>query len=547
LDRVIHLVRTMAWLRWRLMLNSLRTARGLGETLARVWVILPGGLLALVGSAAAGLGVFSGLTAGGDLQNQRLVLGVAWTFIGILALVLPILLGEGRAELAPRRLLQFPLSRGDLFWTGMLGGVLSGVNLLWYPAMAATLVAAVVSGQVPPLLVFPAGLLATVSILATQQALLMGVQWIATNRRLREIATVLAVLFFVMLGQLPNILNLIHTSGQSKAAPLTARILLVSVKSLPPVLAVDLAVPDGFLDGLIGSVGLLVWMGLALGIAWKLYLAGLVRQSGSRKTTWKPRGIGLHHLEGLLSFLPPDVRALALKQLRYTFRSTSGRLALLMSPVLGLMLGIMQRGGSAVLLKLPIHDTVFLALCLMASINVFQLTANRFQWDGGGAVLYFVAPVDAAHVIFGLDVGLWLFQSLTGFGMLAAFVILSGFPGPGVLSSGLLLYLGGQILSLLGGSVLSILVPSPREIGTARNRLPLLSSLGMLVVSACTMLVFGMPALLLQWFFPSAAPPVLLVLLLAIVGAYRLLQPQIGRLLYQQREGLLAALKSRPG
>ena len=301
------------------------------------------------------------------------------------------------------------------------------------------------------------------------------------------------------------------------------------------------------LDGLIGFLGLAAWAGLSLGAAWKLYLAGLERQSGSKKALRRLRDTGLYHLEGLLAFLPPDVGALALKQLRYILRSTPGRLALLMSPVLGLMIGFMQRSGPAVLLNLPIHDTAFLVLCLMASINVFQLTANRFQWDGGGAVLYFVAPVDAAHVIFGLDVGLWLFQSLTGFGMLAAFVIVSGVPGPGVLLSGLLLYLGGQILSLIGGSVLSILFPSPRDIGTARNQLPMLSSLAMLAVSACTTLVFGIPALLLQWFFPAAAPPILLLLLLSIIVVYRLVQPHVGRLLSKRREGLLAALKSRPG
>ncbi|NOZ93818.1 MAG: hypothetical protein GXP47_03625 [Acidobacteria bacterium] len=550
MDRVIRLARTMAWLRWRLMLNSLRTVRGLGETVGWVLVLLLGSVLAAGGAVAGGLGVWSGLVHGKP-EEARVVLGVAWGIIGALALLIPVLLGEGRAELAPRRLLQFPVSRTDLFWTGMLGGALSGTNLLWYPAMAATVVGAAASGRVAPLLILPAGVLATASILAAQQALLMGVQWIATSRRLRETATVLAIFLFVGLAQLPSILNEAHARarpGSASVPPAVGRALLGVAESLPPVLAARLAMPTGMLDGVTGLLGLLLWTGLGVGAAWKLYLGGLERRPGGGGVARPARSAGRHGLEQLLGVLPPEVAALALKQLRYTLRSTSGRIALLMSPLIGLILTFMSHGTlRATLLGLPSHDGVFLFLCLMAGINVSQLTANLFQWDRGGAALYFATPVAPARVLAGLDLGLWLFQSLTSLGMLATYMLVGGIPGRAVLLSGLLLLLGGQIAAMLAGCLLSIVAPSPRDIGTSRNRLPLLSSLAMIGVTAATMLLFGLPAILLLRDHPGLAPLVLLVPLLLVAGLYRAALPALGRLLAARREDLLAALKSRPG
>ncbi len=550
MDRVIRLVRTMVWLRWRLLFNTLGTVRGLGETVAGVLVLLLGAVVAILGAVGAGLAVFSGLS-GTTPEDARLVLGVAWAIIGMLALLIPVMIGEGRAELAPRRLLQFPVSRGDLFWTGLAGGALSGANLVWYPAMAATVLAALLTGPTPPLPLLAAAALATASILAAQQALLMGVQWIAANRRLRELATVVAILAVVLLGQLPAILNQAGGGappGDGLAThPLLTRVLLGLAASLPPALAARLAIPGDVLHGLTGLLGLLLWGGLGLGIAWKLYLGGLERHAGGGRSSHPAHGGRQLALHRLLDAAPPDVAALAAKQFRYTLRSTSGRVALAMSPVAGLILAFMQRNAPSSVLGLPIHDTVFLFLCLMAAINVSQLTANCFQWDGRGAGLYFVAPVAPRRILLGLNLGLWLFQALTTLGILASYVIVTGLPKGPILLSGLMLLLGAQTVAMVAGNVLSILAPSPRDMGTSRNHLPLLSSLVMLGVTAATMAGFGLPTIFLLRSHPRLAPAAPFLLLLAAAALYRLMLPSLGRLLAAHREALLSALESRPG
>jgi len=547
---VIRLARTMVWLRWRLMLNSLRTVAGLGEGVVRAMAVLLGGAMAILGAAGAGLAVFSGLLHG-DAGNARLVLGVTWAAIGFLALLVPVVLGEGRAELAPRRLLQFPVSRPDLFWTGMLGSIMSGANLLWYPALTASVVAAVASGRVSPFLVLPAGLLAAVSILAAQQALLMAVQWIATSRRLREIVTVLAIFFFVGLAQLPNILNQAHAHARSAAGavpPLAARVLLGVADSLPPALAAHLAVPDGVLGGLTGLLGLLLWTGLALGIAWKLYLGSLERRSAAG-TPSRTRGRGRAGLVPRgLDLLPPDLAGLAAKQLRYILRSTAGRLGLLMGPVFGLLFAFMARNAPHAILGVPGRDAFFLILCLAAAMHGSDVVVNRFAWDGRGAALYFVAPVDPARVVLGLDLGVRLYGVLVAAVLFLTYVVVAGIPRPLVLLTGVLLLTGSRIVYSLTGAFLSILFPVARDMGTSRSRMGLVPSLAMLAAMSLTVALLGLPAaLLLRSSHPALAPAVLLLLTLAAAAAARLALPPLGRLLSSRREALLAALESRPG
>ncbi|HHQ48373.1 MAG TPA: hypothetical protein ENK19_05755 [Acidobacteria bacterium] len=547
MDRVIRLARTMAWLRWRLLINSLRTVRGLGEAVAGALLLLLGGVFALLTAVAAGLPVFSGLLDAGP-GDARVILGVAWGVIGLLAIVLPVLAGEGRAELAPRRLLQFPVSRADLFWTGMLGELVAPVNLLWYPAMAATVAAALASGAVT-VLVLPVGLLVTLSILAAQQALLMGVQWLATSRRLREIATVLAIFLFVGVAQLPNILRQAHLPAKAatrSVPPVAGRILLGVLSSLPPALAAHLAVPDGALDGLTSLLGLLLWTGLALGIAWKLYLGGLERRSAAG-TPSRTRGrAGL--VRGGLDLLPPDLAGLAAKQLRYILRSTVGRLGLLMSPLMGLIFAFMGRNAPHAIFGMPGRDAFFLILCLMGSMYGSDVVANRFEWDGGGVALYFVAPVDPARVILGLDIGVWIYGALTAAGLLLAYLPLAGLPEPAVLLTGLLLMAGARIVYSLAGAVLSILFPVARDIGASRSRLTLVPALAMMGAMALAAAFFAVPAAyLLHGHHTTAAPVLLLVLVLVAAAAGRAALPRIGRLLLSRREQLLDAIESRPG
>ncbi len=549
MDRVIRLARTMAWLRWRLMVNSLRTIRGLGETASGVLVLLLGAFLAALGVVAAGLAVFSGLLHATP-EDARTVLGVAWGAIGLLALLVPVMVGEGRAELAPRRLLQFPVTRRDLFWTGMLGGVSSGANLLWYPAMAATVAAALVSGRVSPVLVLAAGLLVTLTILALQQALLMGVQWIAASRRIREIATVLAIFLFVGLAQLPNLMAQGQAPGPvagESIPPVALRILLGVAASLPPALGAQLAVPRNGLEGPTGLLGLLLWTGLGLGAAWKLFLSGLERWPavGAPSNRRDRANAGL--TATVTAPLPPDLAGLAAKQLRYILRSTTGRLGLLLSPVLGLIFAFMGRNAPEVILGASTRDAVFLLLCLMGAMYGSHILANRFQWDRGGAGLYFVTPVDPGRVLLGLDLGIWLFGAMTSLGLLTAYVVAAGIPGPAVVISGLLILAGARILLSLAGAVLSILFPSPRDMGASRNRLSLVSAFAMTGATPAAAAVFGLPAVLLLPRHPGLAPAVLLVLLVAAAGFYRLMLPRLGRLLISRREALLAAITSRPG
>ena len=547
MDRVIHLARTMAWLRWRLLMSSLRTMRGLGEAVAGALLALLGGMLALLGTVGAGLAVFSGLLHAGP-EYAHAILGLAWGAIGFLAIVLPVVLGEGRAELAPRRLLQFPVSRADLFWTGMLGELVAPVNLLWYPAMAATVAAALASGAVT-VLVLPAGVLAALSILAAQQAVLMGVQWLATSRRLREIATVLAIFLFVGVTQLPNILRQAHLPAKAAARavpPLTRRVLLGAASSLPPALAAHLAVPDGALDGVTGLLGLLLWPGLAPGIAWKLYLGGLERRSAAG-TPSRTRGrAGL--VRGGLDLLPPDLGGLAAKQLRYILRSTVGRLGLLMSPMMGLIFAFMGRNAPHAIFGMSGREAFFLILCLMGSMYGSDVVANRFEWDGGGAALYFVAPVDPARVILGLDIGVWIYGVLTAAGLLLAYLPLAGLPQPAVLLTGLLLMAGARIVYSLAGAVLSILFPVARDMGASRSRLTLVPALAMMGAMALAVAFFVLPAAyLLHGHHTTAAPILLLALVLAAAAAGRAALPRIGRLLTSRRERLLDAIASRPG
>jgi len=368
------------------------------------------------------------------------------------------------------------------------------------------------------------------------------------SRRLREIATVLAIFLLVGMAQLPNLLGRGHgTPAADSIPPVALRVLLGVMASLPPALGARLALPSEVLDGLTGLLGLLLWTGLGLGVAWKLYLGGLERLPAVG-TPSGARARGRSRLSRWASeLLPPDLAALAGKQLRYILRSTAGRLGLLMSPVLGLIFAFMGRNAPAAILGVPTRDAIFLILCLMAAMYASELAANRFQWDRGGAALYFVAPVNPARVLLGLDIGLWLFGSLSAAGLLAAYLLVAGVPGPATVLSGLLLLAGARIVLATAGSVLSSLFPVPRDIGASRHRLALVPGLAMMGATSVSALLFGLPAMVLLRVHPAVAPLVVGVLATAAAVAYRTALPRMGALLHARREELLSALEGRPG
>ncbi len=550
MDRVIRLVRTMAWLRWRLMLNSLRTVRGLSETVIRVLALLLGGTVTVLIAVGAGLGIFFSLVevARGD---ARLVLEIAWTIVGFLALLIPVVVGEGRAELAPRRLLQFPVSRADLFWAGLAGSVLAGANLVWYPAMAATVLAAVASGRFSPLLVLAAGFLATASILAIQQGLLMGMQWLARSRRLREIVSLTVLFLVIAMAQIPNILgqaNVHLASTAGAASSIAVRVALGLVRSLPPMLAAHVAAPAGVLDGLTGLVGTVLWTGLGLGLAWKLYLGSLERQPQAGASPGGRAGRRGALVPAPLELLAPDLGALAAKQLRYIFRSALGRLTLLMSPIIGLVFAFMGRNVPKSILGLGAHDALFLFLAVIGAMYGSDMVANRFQWDAGGAALYFVTPVDPGRILLGLDIGVGLYQALASAVVLLVFCLVTGLPRPATLAAGLLLFVAARTVYSSAGTVFSILFPTPRDMGASRARLTLVPALAMTATMSLSVAGLGIPAvLILAGGYPAMA---LLFLLVAACAAIllqtRLVLPGLGRLLAGRREVLLHALESRP-
>ncbi len=490
----------IAWLRWRILVNSFRRKGGTGELLGRIL------LIPLLSGIAIGPSIAVAVLAGLFTHQQHLdkIVWLLWATFAYCQL-LNIQLGQPGSTFDPTELIRFPLSARNYIYIRLCFGLLSPANVI------GTMMAACIAGGIivaePRLWLYALlvlGVFAAANVLFSRMVFAWVDRWLAT-RRAREIFT--GLIFFFSLGiQWLNFTFNPAYSHNHKVSPEHLKLVADWSHRVAPFLV--WLPPEITTKALIAARQGDVAHYLLLTLACALYAAAFLAVFALRtktefrgenlsdsanavsRKTHKPASAKTPALHSTAAATKPErtfglsrvVFAQLSKEFLYVRRNT-GILYGLVAPVFLVLIiasRFASRGGSS--------SWVFPAAVAYTLLAVGTFSYNSFGLEGTGAQFYFLAPVRMRDVMFAKNL-LNFLLALTE--VVLTFCIVSyiaGFP-PVTYALSALLWAGAtMLLTTIVGNRRSITTPKKVAIGRMANKqvsqLSALLGMGILLGSA---------------------------------------------------------------
>ena len=566
---MLRILRAFAWLRWRMLINSLEKTGArdrlerfsiamerLGPIMAGVILIPSTVVLAILASAG-------GYSLGRDDQPSMLFEAVRYILLlaPIASIVGPLFLpAADRAN--PVRLLLLPIPRRTL-----------------YVAQAATALSDVwIMLTVPIVLFVPIGLLAAGALASALGALAGGVlllafvvglsalmtsllHLVARDRRRGELLALLFILIIPAISMLPGLLNAerhvkgaargtrpepIHLPGWALASGRVAFALYPTelyVRSARAMAAGDVRSATARVAALaMGTLAL-----HALGV---FVFARVLESPGSSagRRTVTARNAWGRTLPGLT----PGASAVALAHVRLALRTPRGRSILLVPLVMMGVFGVVfLRKAGGMDFGLPVSGGLGFAsftgfMCLIATLPIAM---NQFAVDRAGMTLSLLSPLSDAEYLAGKAVGnaLIAFPPAAICLIIAVSIFRSG--SPALWAAIPLALIATSLLVAAPAAILSALFPrlvDMNSIGRASNAHGLAGFLGMLsfVAAGASNVLIAFVAT--SWLKKPALTPVLLALWCVVAfGVNRVLFVVARRIFAARRENLALLLSDR--
>ncbi len=526
---VTRLVRAMMWLRWRLLLGTLRGSRRRDalERVSRVLsVMVPIVMFALsCGTlmAIGTLGFVAGRAAGTGVLHPRIVLFGArlgiFAVFGFALLLVPFGgLGQD-AVTRYTRLLLMPIPRRLLHAIEVAASVTDPWVAFAVPGVAMFAVALFATGRTATALIAVAAAAGIVLSLAAFGSLVAFlVEWLLRSRRRGEVFTLVFVLALSLLSILPAALSkLLHDRQQ--ASELTGQPALEFsivrfdeslpfwTHAVPSELygraIVHQAVGEttaAWLDVAVLWLDVIALFGLSAAVHRRLVES--IEIDSRRHRAGVVRGAGIR-----LPGLRRAASAVALVQVRTAARSVRGRLVLLLPGPLVAILTLLfrtmpeQQPWAA---ALATHGPYLFGAGGVLGLYAMQaFTMNQFGSDRAGLRLQFLSPIREADLIRGKTAGCFLlFAGVLAVSLVCAILVAPGGPPLAWIAA----FLGTVATFLLFspvGSWMSVLFPVPADLGkTGTSGNP--HTLSMLV-GTVLVIVLSVPAAALLVLLPPLA------------------------------------------
>lgn len=535
----------------------MRSQAKAADTAVAVIIVMLGGAFSV--GVAVGLSAVAHLAlSDGDAEARRVGLNVVMWVLGLIAVVVPTILGVGQPSVPLGRLAVFPFSRWNLYRISLAASFVIGVHFFWYPIILAVSATVILFGDVPavPWLVIVA-VFVVCQVVWCHTGLLF-VQRVLRRRRTREFAALVGLVVLVSVSFLPAVFQTedngsehLHYTGPS--APMVS--VIVGAASLfPPSIAAGglmAGTGTGWPDLFAAMMWLGVWTvaGVAMGsrIVSRSLLDGDVpikarnaSSSGLSETTAEK----VLDLEWF-TWVPVEVRGIAAKELNYLLRSTVGKFNIVVMPIFVVVVGLVfARDLTRPVLGIDPATLVFVGCVVYATAFANNFVYNTFAWDGSGARSYFLSPVAAERVLFGKNLGVWIYTSILGIECVLCFVVIVGFPALPALVSGGFAFVAALVTPTMIGNFISVAMPVPRDsakITNSPSQTAILVSFGVLLANA--VLIGGLVAIPALLGFAWLQPMLLAVLVVLEAFIYRALLRPAGRLLGDRREDLIEALQ----
>ena len=533
----------IAWLRWRLFINTLRTTRGQLELLSRILVSLAFTILGLGG--AMGMGALAYFVL---MQGKPQLLAVPLWVIFFFWQFFPIMSTAFTNNPDSSDLLRFPLSYGSYYLVRLAYGACdpaSAIGALW--TCGVLLGVSFAKPAVLPWALLVLLAFAAFNLLLMQMIFAWVERWLA-QRRTREIMGILFVLLmlsFQLIGPL--------TRYGKRARPEVQRVVavLAPVQAiLPPGLAADAIVQGIYPRWPVALSSLALLCGFVIVIGYGLHLRLLAQYRGENlnetvAASTLPQDRQLR-LSWRLPGFPAAVAAVFEKEVRNLLRSGPMLLTLIM-PLLALL--VFRFGG----MNAARHSGYFLARTpnlafpLAAAYTLLMLTNlvyNTFGGDAGGIQFFYASPASFRQIILGKNLthaGILAFEIVIAF---IAVTLLYGRPAVDITVATMAGLLFAAPLNFAVGNVLSIY--SPKKLDYSKFGRQRASQMTVLISLALQIVVVGV-GVSVFWtarYLGNSWIAALLLLLLGIVSLviYGMVLNRMDRLAQERRETLIAEL-----
>jgi hypothetical protein len=537
--------------------HGLRSRATVADTAVAVILALLGAILSAALAFALSVITHVGLRDGTHEAVHMALLVVFWV-LGFLAVMMPLFFGAGQPQVPLRRLLVFPLSRWHLYRVSLAASFASGVNLFWYPILGAITVVAIVLDKVPVVYWLAATTLFAVCLVVWCNTLLTVVQWVLRKRNVRELAILIGLVLVVIVSMLPAMYQeQAEEQGEEWIGDLIPQSVTFAIGRVASVFPPSIAArgleaiivgPQG--TGVTSLLWLVLWAGagvaIGYGIVRRFLLEGEQATQGQAVAATPSTGAVRWWSVERLSFFPPEVQAVAAKELRYLVRSTTGKFNLVIMPIFVVVMAmIVARDLDHSFLGLDRASLVFIGLMIYASMFSNNFLFNAYAWEGAGVQSFFLSPARADRIVLGKNLGVWIYNVVLGTEGAIAFCLISGVPPAAALFGGCLAFVASVGTATVVGNFLSPTMPVPRDISSITNspsQTAVAATFGVLIGNA---LVIGglltIPALLgAVWL----GPLLVALLVVAVIVLYSLMLRPAGRLLQARRESLVEALQA---
>jgi ABC-2 type transport system permease protein len=533
----------IAYLRWRMFVNGLRTKRGKMELVSRIVVT--------AAFAFGGLGGFTATTVGSWYfvsQGKSEYLAILLWPVFFFWQVFPVMATAFTNNPDSSELLRFPLTYRSFFLIRLAYGLFDPASALGSVGLFGVLLGVTVARP----LLFPWVLLVLATFAVFNLVLMQTVfawveRWLA-QRRTREILGVLFILFmlsFQLIGPLTQ-------RFEKKPSPQLKRAGKIATQvqgALPPGLAADAIAQVSHGEYVVGLTSLL-FLGIlttAVGYLLHLRLSKQFRGENLSEAAARPTVVQVQGLQvgWDLPGFSQSVAAVFEKEMRYLARSGPMLLTIIM-PIF--MLLIFRLGPASAMRQSNFlgraPDMAFPAAAAYALLVLTNLVYNSFGGDSNGMQFFFASPVTFRQIVLG--------KNLTHAAILLAntalaWIAVTIFYGPPVLAVSIATVAGllfATPLNFTAGNLLSIYSPKKRDFATFGrqnvSQMTVLVSLGVQIV----IVGVGAGAFALAHLYKNLwiATIVFLVLSAISIPMYFMVLRRLDGIVTERKETLLAEL-----
>ncbi|MDT8301204.1 MAG: hypothetical protein RQ760_06935 [Sedimentisphaerales bacterium] len=574
-------LRTIVWLRWRLTRNQWSRSQFNAVLIMIVTVaVLVLGVVSGIAGVLIGFFVLAERSPTGLLLAWDAFFG-AFLFAWMIGLVSEIQRSE---TIDISRMLHLPISLRDIFLVNYLASHVTISIILFLPLVLGLCLGLLISGRWLMILMFPLVLGVVFMITAWTYCLRGWLAALMVNKRKRRAVIAVVTFSFIVLVQLPNIINVLthdrkrHRPNTVKSVPIEEQMerqpvspgkrhvpdmVLLAHKVVPFLWAGNGAMSLGkgnILPAVLSTAGAFCIGALGLRRAYRSTIRfyqgnKVVGRSKQKQKARKIHTVRKNFLEKRLPGIPDEAAALALAFFHSLMRAPEVKMALATNFIMLLLFGTMIFARH--LSDLGDNFKFFVANgpVVFTFLGMSHLMFNQFGFDRGGFRQLVLLPAPRRQILLGKNLAFLPIAVGIGLICLVLVKIIMRISLTIVLAAGFQL-LAAFILLSMAGNLISILIPYHITPGSMKRTKTSAMTSFLIIISR-----FLVPLAMVPMFIPPAmgllfshfdwlpAGPVILVLSVILLGLlvffYWLSLPGLGNLMLRREKQILKVVTEK--